>query len=134
MSVKSISAYGKFVSEDKSMSMGSCAVEDARNWAEELQKAEFRGLGDTRDAARYRLSKRIGVPESYLKRLRYRYEEMTDVAGSTYRALMLAYEDMCQRNEEAARSYRNERLTLRASNETSSEPAGAGVGARSSSD
>ena len=47
-------------------------VEDAARWAEELQQAEYRGLGDTREAARYRVSRSTGVPESYLKRLRYK--------------------------------------------------------------
>lgn len=104
------------------MSVGFTAIDDARYWAEELQKAEYKGLGDTREAARYRVARRTGVSESYLKRLRYRYEEMTDVAGSAYRALMLAYSDMCQRNNAAAEDYRAERLTLRANHETYDEP------------
>ncbi len=104
------------------MSMGFTAIDDARFWAEELQKAEYKGLGDTREAARYRVAKRTGVSESYLKRLRYRYEEMTDVAGSAYRALMLTYEEMCQRNNAAADEYFAERLTLRANHETYDEP------------
>ena len=104
------------------MSMGFTAIDDARYWAEELQKAEYKGLGDTREAARYRVAKRTGVSESYLKRLRYRYEEMTDVAGSAYRALMLAYNDMCQRNDAAADHYKATRLTLREDHETYNEP------------
>ncbi|WP_204162555.1 hypothetical protein [Brucella pseudogrignonensis] len=122
MSEQRISAYGKRVTEDNTMSMGFTAIDDARYWAEELQKAEYKGLGDTREAARYRVAKRTGVSESYLKRLRYRYEEMTDVAGSAYRALMLAYEEMCQRNYAAADEYLAERLTLRANHETYDEP------------
>lgn len=110
------------------MSMGFNAIDDARHWAEELQKAEYKGLGDTREAARYRVSRRTGIPESYLKRLRYRTSEMTDVAGSIYRALMLAYEDMCQRNNAAADRLKAERLTLRANHETSTEPAETGMG------
>ncbi len=110
------------------MSMGFSAIDDARFWAEELQKAEYKGLGDTREAARYRVARRIGVSESYLKRLRYRAAEMTDVAGSTYRSLMLAYREMCRRNEEAASAYKAERLNLRASNETVSEPVETGMG------
>lgn len=88
------------------------ALEEARFWAEELQKAEFRGLGDTREAARYRVAQQTGIAESYLKRLRYKWREMGEVAGSQYRALMLAYEDLCQRNEAAAREYRAERQEL----------------------
>lgn len=89
------------------------ALEEARFWAEELQKAEFRGLGDTREAARYRVAQHTGIAESYLKRLRYKWREMGEVAGSQYRALMLAYEEMVQRNEAAAREYRAERQELR---------------------
>ena len=88
------------------------ALEEARFWAEELQKAEFRGLGDTREAARYRVAQQTGIAESYLKRLRYKWREMGEVAGSQYRALMLAYEEMVQRNEAAAREYRAERQEL----------------------
>jgi len=89
------------------------ALEEARFWAEELQKAEYRGLGDTREAARYRVAQRTGIAESYLKRLRYKWREMGEVAGSQYRALMLAYNDMVHRNEAAARQYRAERQQLR---------------------
>ena len=102
MGGQTISARGKKVS----------VVEEARDWAEALQQAEFRGLGDTREAARYRVARRTGIPERYLKRLRYQWREMTDVAGSQYRALMLAYEELCQRNEAAADEYRAERLEL----------------------
>lgn len=116
------------------MSMGFTAIDDARFWAEELQKAEYKGLGDTREAARYRVARRTGVSESYLKRLRYRYEEMTDVAGSAYRALMLAYNDMCQRNNAAADEYRAERLTLRANHETYDEPVQTDMGEGSARD
>lgn len=89
------------------------ALEEARFWAEELQKAEFRGLGDTREAARYRVASKTGIAESYLKRLRYKWREMGEVAGSQYRALMLAYEEMISTNEAAAQAYRAERLELR---------------------
>lgn len=88
------------------------ALSEAKFWAEELQKAEYRGLGDTREAARFRVSQKTGIAESYLKRLRYKWREMGEVAGSQYRALMLAYEDLAQRNEAAAREYRAERHKL----------------------
>lgn len=105
------------------------ALEEARFWAEELQKAEFRGLGDTREAARFRVAQRTGIEESYLKRLRYKWREMGEVAGSKYRALMLAYEEMVQRNEAAASEYRRERLELRDQrNATDLERAQTGVG------
>jgi len=89
------------------------ALEEARFWAEELQKAEFRGLGDTREAARYRVAQQTGIAESYLKRLRYKWREMGEVAGSQYRALMLAYEELCQRVEAKADEYERQRLQIR---------------------
>lgn len=110
------------------MSFINDALNDARFWAEELQNAEFKGLGDTREAARFRVARKTGVSESYLKRLRYRCHEMTDVAGSTYRQLMLAYEAMCQRNEAAAERYRAERLSLRKPHEVDQKCAQTSVG------
>lgn len=88
-------------------------VEKARGWAEALQQAEFRGLGDTREAARYRVSRKTGVPESYLKRLRYRWEEMTDIAASQYVALQEAYADLCGAIEAKADEYERQRLQIR---------------------
>lgn len=88
-------------------------VEKARGWAEALQQAEFRGLGDTREAARYRVSRKTGVPESYLKRLRYRWEEMTDIAASQYVALQEAYAELCEAIEAKADEYERQRLQIR---------------------
>lgn len=104
------------------------ALEEARFWAEELQKAEFRGLGDTREAARYRVAQQTGIAESYLKRLRYKWREMGEVAGSQYRALMLAYEDLCQRVEAKADEYERQRLQIR--NQTDAVDASAGPDGR----
>lgn len=105
-------------------------VERARGWAEALQQAEFRGLGDTREAARYRVARKTGVPESYLKRLRYRWEEMTDIAASQYVALQEAYADLCVAIEAKADEYERQRLQLRTSSDAvdqGSAPLGAGV-------
>jgi len=111
------------------------ALEEARFWAEELQKAEFRGLGDTREAARYRVAQQTGIAESYLKRLRYKWREMGEVAGSQYRALMLAYEELVQRNEAAAREYREERQELQRKRHAADlERARQGVGADAARD
>lgn len=67
-------------------------VEETSFFSETLQAREFRGLGDTREAARHRVAKATGVSESYLKRLRYEAHVMRDVLGSAYRALRDAYE------------------------------------------
>lgn len=106
---KSVSGFGNSL---RRTNHEEVALDEARFWAEELQKAEFKGLGDTREAARFRVSQRTGIEESYLKRLRYKWREMGEVAGSKYRALMLAYEDLVQRNEAAAREYRAKRQEL----------------------
>ncbi len=123
---KRFSENGKRVSEDD---MTSVALNEAKGWADELMDREFRGRGDREKSARGRLSERTGIPESYLFRLQYKTSEMRDVAGSAYRALMLAYDDLCQRNEDAAEKYREERLGIRGHHEaTNQKPASAGLG------
>ncbi len=81
-------------------------------WAEAIMDSEYRGRGDREKSVRYRVSRKTGIPESYLKRLKYKSDDMRDVAGSVYRALKIAYDDMCRKNEEAAARYRSERLAM----------------------
>jgi hypothetical protein len=100
---------GKNVSEDE---MSSAALIEAKSWADDLMSREFQGRGDKEYLARYRLSERTGVSESYLYRLQYKTRDMKDVAGSVYRALKLAYDEACRRNEEAAARHRAERLSM----------------------
>lgn len=121
---KRVSETGKKLSEGH---MTSMALIEAKSWADELMNTEFRGRGDKEKSARYRLSKRTGVPESYLFRLQYKTGEMKDVAGSVYRALMIAYENACKANEEAADRYRSERQRI-THETTDQKPASAGVG------
>jgi hypothetical protein len=123
-----VSGFGKMLSGDPGMNGAAAAIAEARNWAEELQKAEYRGLGDTREAARFRLSVRIGVPESYFKRLRYKWQEMNDISGSVYRSLLLAYEKLCESNEKAADGYRAERLGTGTQDATHQKPGQASMG------
>jgi hypothetical protein len=123
MCVKTVSRNGKRVSEDK---MSNVALIEAKQWADALMEAEWRGRKDRDGPVRYRLSKKTGVPESYLYRLQYKTAEMKDVAGSVYRSLMLAYEDLCQRNENAADAMREQRQALRITNEVNREPVSAG--------
>lgn len=126
---KRFSETGKNVSEED---MTSTALIEAKGWADELMNIEFKGRGDREKSARYRLSKKTGVPESYLFRLQYKADEMKDVAGSVYRALMIAraaYDRACAANEEAADRLRAERLALKAHHETTDQkPASAGLG------
>jgi len=129
MNGNSVSRSGKNGSEN----MTSMALIEAKGWADQLMDSEFRGRGDKEKSARYRLSKKTGVPESYLFRLQYKTAEMKDVAGSVYRALMIAYDTACRTNEDAADKYRAQRLELRGHHETADEKsASAGLGMDSS--
>ncbi len=101
MSDNRVSGSGNFISE---VNMSVTALSEAAKWADELMDAEWCGRKDREKTVRYRLSKKIGVPESYLFRLKYKIEEMSDVRGSVYRALMLArhaYGLVCEAGEEA---------------------------------
>lgn len=97
--------------------MSTAALFEAKKWADELMDLEFKGRGDREKTARGRLAKKVGLPESYLYRLQYKTREMKDVAGSVYRALMLAYDKACEGNEKAADRYKAERLRLRNNHE-----------------
>lgn len=127
---KSLSENGKSVSE---VEMNSIALNEAKDWADALMDMEFRGRGDREKSVRGRVSKRTGIPESYLYRLQYKTREMKDVAGSAYRALKLTYDELCRLNEEAADRHHAERMRIRGNHETADEkPAPAGLGMDSS--
>lgn len=127
---KSLSENGKSVSE---VEMNSIALNEAKDWADALMDMEFRGRGDREKSVRGRVSKRTGIPESYLYRLQYKTREMKDVAGSAYRALKLTYDELCRLNEEAADRHHAERMRIRGNHETADEkPAQAGLGMDSS--
>lgn len=120
MCVKTVSRNGKRVSED---TMSNTALIEAKTWADALMDAEWRGRKDRDGLVRYRVSRKTGVPESYLYRLQYKTAEMKDVAGSVYRSLMLAYEEMVQRNEAAADADRAQRFENRKTHEANRESA-----------
>lgn len=101
-----VSEFAKSVSPDN-------VVEAATFWSEEMQKAFFRGLGDTRDAARGRLAREIGVPESYLKRLRYKVRDLSDIPGSILIRLAIGYDRICVVAEQKADAIRAERAELK---------------------
>ncbi len=127
---KSVSERGKRISE---VEMSGIALKEAKGWYEVLMDTEYRGRGDREKSVRGRLSKKTGVSESYLYRLQYKTSEMKDIAGSAYRALMHAYDDLCQHHEDAADRYKAERLNTRGKNEEADEkPAQAGLGMDSS--
>ena len=126
-----VSEIGKRVSEAK---MTSVALNEAKGWATALMDDEFKGRGDREKTVRGRVSVKTGIPESYLFRLQYKTREMKDVAGSVYRALMLAYDDMCLRNEEMAAKHRADRQALRKSHETDHRRSDESVGMGEASD
>lgn len=68
------------------------ALREALEWHDALMDREFKGRKDKESAARFRLSKKTGVPESYLFRLAHKRREMRDVAGEVYRRLCVAIE------------------------------------------
>jgi hypothetical protein len=123
---KRVSENGKRVSEG---GMSSVALNEAKKWADDLLDAESTGRKDREGPIRFRLARKIGVPESYLYRLQYKTDEMNDVKGSVYRALMLAhqaYVRACERNEEAADRNEAERLSMRKIYAVDHKPASAG--------
>lgn len=107
----SVSETGKSLSESESKPKMT-ALEKAVVYADALMTAEFRGRGDREKAVRFRLSKKTGVPESYLFRLTYKAREMRDVSGEVFMRLHDEYVRMCERNESAAANYKAERLAL----------------------
>lgn len=96
MSDRSAAVGGRKASGDDSMIL-TCdglepAVAEARDHARRLHRAEYRGPGDTDEAIRVRLERKLGVPASYWLRLHKRAAEMTDVSGKYARLLRLACE------------------------------------------
>lgn len=93
---------------------GMTAPERAEFWLQGLAWAKHKGRHDTWTAARDRAAGDAGVALSIAKRIWQRWQEMNDVGGEALLRLMLAYEDACQRNEDAVEAYRAERLKLKA--------------------
>lgn len=93
---------------------GLSVPEKAEFWLQGLAWVKHRGRHDTWSAARDRAAKDAEVPLSIAKRIWQRFEAMNDVGGEALLKLMLAYEEACQRNEDAVAAYRAERLKLKA--------------------
>lgn len=126
-------SFSKSGNRDSEDSMTTEALIEAKGWADKLMNKEFTGRGDREKSARFRLSKRTGVPESYLFRLQYKTRGMKDVAGEVYRRLRNAYEAACLANEAAADRYDAERLNMDGKHETADEkPHAKGMGMASS--
>jgi hypothetical protein len=127
VSDKRISETGKNVSEDAM----STALMEAAQWADELMEAETKSRREKEYVVRDRLAGKIGVNSSYLFRLQYKIEEMNDVKGSVYRALMIArkaYDSLCERVENAADAMEKELREIEENNAVHKGPVPNGAG------
>lgn len=95
------------VEDDK---MSDAYVRNAREMGRYLLNKEYRGIGDTIEAAAHRVQIKRGVPATLLLRLRHR--PIKDMMLSSYAAIATAYENAVSRSEAA---YEHER-TLHAPN------------------
>lgn len=84
--------------EDKSMS-NAFNIDDAKGMAKYLLNREFRGPGDTIEAAAHRNQTKYGVPSSILLRLRSR--EVNDMLLSNFASLAAAFVAAQQRVDRA---------------------------------
>lgn len=78
----------------------SNAIAEARHMSSYLLEREFRGPGDTIEAAAYRVERKWGVPASLIDRLRIR--EVNDMLLSNWIKLTAGYEAACQQVERQA--------------------------------
>ncbi len=102
--------------------MSTTALTQGKQYYDALMDAEYRGRKDKNGSARSRLADLLGVKENKLIRLEYKIEEMKDIGGELYRRLRLHYERLCEANEKAADSYREQRLALRKNDAADQEP------------
>ena len=72
-------------------------VDDAQMWARALVAREYRGPGDTIDAAMFRAQQKHGIDRATFWSFRYRPPK--DVLVSVYMRLKAAYENECERQE-----------------------------------
>lgn len=92
------------------------ALQEACQWHDALMDAEFKGRRDKESAIRFRLSKKSGVPISYLFRIAHKRREMRSLDAEVYRLLALAHRKYvlaCEQLEEAADEMRVERMRLK---------------------
>lgn len=75
------------------------AIEASRQMAEAILNKEHRGIGDTIDAAMFRVQQKHGVPSSLLHRLRYR--DGKDIRAGEYLHIKAVYEQMTALKKES---------------------------------
>lgn len=76
-------------------------IAEARRMSDFLLQREFRGPGDTIEAAAYRAEQRWGAPASIIQRLRHR--DVTDMLLSNWVAIKQAYQAACAHQENQLR-------------------------------
>jgi hypothetical protein len=69
-------------------------VTETRFYLNELVRSEWRGMGDTAEMARDRVAAEVGIERSYAFRIWNKPQEMSDISGTAYRSLRLAYATM----------------------------------------
>lgn len=82
------------------MSVVDAGIADIRRKGLFLLEWEFRGPGDTIEAAAYRAEQKFGVPASFLQRLRSR--NLTDALFSNCVRVAHAYDVLCGQIERSA--------------------------------
>lgn len=70
-------------------------VMKAREWVVALINREFRGVGDTIEAATHRVGRKYGVPAKTLTRVRHRAHDMKDMKVSVWFSIRDAYLRAC---------------------------------------
>ena len=78
----------------------------AKKIANDLLNIEFRGVGDTIEAAAYRVETKWHVPSSVLMRLRHR-ADIKDMKVSNWFAVFEAYQHACKQAEAKYQIARN---------------------------
>jgi hypothetical protein len=86
------------------------ALEVARQMAVAILDREYRGVGDTLDAAMHRVEARHGIKRNLLKRLRYRGEK-SDIWAGEYLHVKSVYEQQTVRD--ASRQQHESRVAMR---------------------
>ena len=106
----------RVVARDKKSAEHNMSYAAAKSYEllESLARHEYRGRGDTWEAARNRAASKAKVQLSYAHRLWHRWKTMKDASGDVLLLLQDAYERSCERHEEKAREYRAEREALNA--------------------
>lgn len=91
--------------------MSNACIFDANKMAKDLLNNEFKGAGDTIEAAAHRVQTKYSVKASLLLRLRYRFAEMTDMKASSWFSIFEAYQRALARAEKNYEHMRQENET-----------------------